>query len=160
VTANMADIMAQARRGRAPADHNVDVTSEVWTATILRVRRILPLLAVTVLVTAGCSDINDAIDGGINSVAEQALEQGISQQLADAGVELQSGPDCSTDLARDGGTLDGTATCDGTTVEGYDVAATFDGTLSGSGCAGTITIVVDGRTVVDGQEIPDCSVTL
>jgi hypothetical protein len=118
------------------------------------------LLAVPVLVFSGCSEINDAIDSGINSVAEQALEQGIRKQLADAGIELTSGPDCSTDLSRDGATLDGTATCDGTTVDGDDVSATFDGTLSSSGCSGTISIAVGGRTVVDGQEVPDCSVSL
>ncbi|HEX6235362.1 MAG TPA: hypothetical protein VFZ63_19690 [Jiangellaceae bacterium] len=160
MTANMADIMARVVGTRARGDHYVDVTSGLRTATIRRVRRLLPLLAVPVLVFSGCSEINDAIDSGINSVAEQALEQGIRKQLADAGIELTSGPDCSTDLSREGATLDGTASCDGTTVDGDDVSATFDGTLSSSGCSGTISIAVGGRTVVDGQEVPDCSVSL
>jgi hypothetical protein len=118
------------------------------------------LLALLVPAVTGCSEINDAIDEGINDVAEQALEDGIRRQLDDAGVRLESGPDCSTDLSRDGAALTGTADCAGTTVEGQDVTAEFDGTLSSSGCTGTITVVVDGRTVVDGQEVPDCSVNL
>ncbi|HEX6338159.1 MAG TPA: hypothetical protein VFZ85_14450 [Jiangellaceae bacterium] len=160
MTANMAHIMARVLGLRARGDHYVDVTSEVRTATIQRVRRLLPLLAVPVLAFAGCSEINDAIDGSINDVAEQALEDGIRRQLDDAGIQLESGPDCSTDLSRDGASLTGTADCGGTTVEGHDVAAEFDGTLSTSGCTGTITVVVDDRTVVDGQEVPDCSVNL
>ena len=39
-------------------------------------------------------------------------------------------------------------------------SAEFDGTLSSSGCAGTVTVEVDGRTVVDDQDVPDCSVQL
>lgn len=154
------DIMARDVVSQAPDDHYVDVTSEVRTATILRVRRIFPLLIVPVLAFAGCSEIDDAIDDSINDVAEQALEEGIRQQLDNAGIQLESGPDCSTDLSRDGASLTGTADCGGTTVEGQDVTAEFDGTLSSSGCTGTITVVVDGETVVDGQEVPDCSLNL
>jgi hypothetical protein len=113
-----------------------------------------------VLAFAGCSEINDAIDDSINDVAEQALEEGIRQQLDNAGIQLERGPDCSTDLSRDGASLTGTADCGGTTVEGQDVTAEFDGTLSSSGCTGTITVAVDGQTVVDDQEVPDCSVSL
>ena len=160
MTANMADIMARDGRLRAQCAQHVDVVSLLWTATIHRVRRPISLLAVALLALTGCSEINDAIDGSINSVAEQALEEGIRQQLQDAGIQLETGPDCSTDLSREGATLDGTATCDATTADGHDVAATFDGTLSSSGCTGTITVVVGGRTVVDGQEVPDCSVSL
>jgi hypothetical protein len=160
VTANMADIMTRPVRTPARGDQYVDVGSELWTATILRVRRQLLLLVVPVLAFAGCSEINDAIDDSINDVAEQALEEGIRQQLDNAGIQLESGPDCSTDLSRDGASLTGTADCGGTTVEGQDVTAEFDGILSSSGCTGTITVAVDGQTVIDGQEVPDCSVSL
>jgi hypothetical protein len=156
----MADIMTRPVRTPARGDQYVDVGSELWTATILRVRRQLLLLVVPVLAFAGCSEINDAIDDSINDVAEQALEEGIRQQLDNAGIQLESGPDCSTDLSRDGASLTGTADCGGTTVEGQDVTAEFDGILSSSGCTGTITVAVDGQTVIDGQEVPDCSVSL
>lgn len=160
VTANMADMMARPMWQRAGRDQYVDAGSEIWTATILRVRRQLFLLVVPVLAVAGCSEINDAIDDSINDVAEQALEEGIRRQLDNAGIQLESGPDCSTNLSRDGASLTGTADCGGTTVEGQDVTAEFDGTLSSSGCTGTITVAVDGQTVVEDQEVPDCSVSL
>lgn len=160
VTANMADIMARLWRPPARGDQYVDVASKLWTATILRVRRPLLLLVVPVLAFTGCSEINEAIDDSINDVAEQALEEGIGRQLDNAGIQLESGPDCSTDLSRDGASLTGTADCGGTTVEGQDVTAEFDGTLSSSGCTGTITVVVNGETVVDDREVPDCSVSL
>lgn len=138
----------------------MDVASDGWTATILRVRRPLLLLIGSVLALTGCSEIDNAIDEGINDIAEQALEDGIRQQLDNAGIQLENGPDCSTNLSRDGASLSGTADCGGTTVEGQDVTAEFDGTLSASGCTGTITVAVDGETVVDEQEVPDCSVNL
>ncbi len=116
------------------------------------------------LAVTACSEISDTISDGItdraNSVASNALEQGIREQLADAGIELDGDPDCSTDLSQDGTTLAGTADCAAMTVDGQDATATFDGTLSSSGCSGTVTIAVEGRTVVDSQEVPDCSVSL
>ncbi len=160
VTAIMAHIIAALVTFVHRRAQHVDVASSLWTATIRRMRRLLPLLAALVLAVTGCSEINDAIDEGINDVAERALEDGIRSQLENAGIELESGPDCSTDLARDGATLTGTADCVGTTVDGHDVTAEFDGTLSSSGCAGTVTVEVDGRTVVDDRDVPDCSVQL
>lgn len=115
----------------------------------------MPLLAMT-----GCSELSDRLTDSINSMASRALETGVRQQLADAGIELQSGPDCSTDMSRDGTRLVGTATCAGVTVDGHAANATFDGSLSGSGCTGSITVVVDGRTVLNAAEVPDCSVSL
>lgn len=128
--------------------------------TILRVRRLLFFLVVLLLAVTGCAEIEDRINSGVNSMATKALEDGVRKQLADAGVQLQSGPDCSTDLSRQGVSLAGTANCSGVTVDGLNATATFDGTLSSSGCNGTVTVVVDGRTVVEAAEVPDCSVNL
>lgn len=134
--------------------------SAVHGATLWQVRRSLLVLIVPLLIATGCSEVNDRISDSVNSAASNALADGIRDQLADAGIELDGDPDCSTDLSRDGATLSGTATCDATTSDGLDATADFDGTLSSSGCAGTVTVVVEGRTVVEGREIPDCSVSL
>lgn len=123
-------------------------------------RSLLSIAAVSVLAITGCSEISDQVSDSVNEMAARALEEGLSQQLADHGIELQSGPDCSTDLSRDGATLTGSASCDGTTTEGQDATATFDGTLSSSGCDGTVTIEVDGQRVADAQQVPDCSIDL
>lgn len=104
--------------------------------------------------------MGDRLSDSVNDMASRALENGIREQLAREGIELQSGPDCSTNMSREGVALDGTATCDGVTAEGQSVTASFDGTLSSSGCTGSVTVVVDGRTVVDAAEVPDCSVAL
>lgn len=129
-------------------------------STILRMRRLLFLLLVPLLAVTGCSELGDRLDDSVNSMAAKALEGGVRKQLADAGVQLESGPDCSTDLSREGVSLAGTASCSGVTVDGLNATATFDGTLSSSGCNGTVTVVVDGRTVVEAAEVPDCSVSL
>ncbi len=129
-------------------------------ATIAGMRRLLPIAAASLLAVTGCSEISDRLSDSVNSMAEDALERGISHQLAKQGIELESGPDCSTDLSPDGATLTGTATCDGTTIEGQHATATFDGTLSSSGCDGTVTVEIDGRRVVDAQRVPECSVDL
>ncbi|NEE02368.1 hypothetical protein [Phytoactinopolyspora halotolerans] len=127
--------------------------------------RISPLLlAIPVLALTACSEVSDAISDGIsdraNSMASQALEDGIRDQLAGAGIELAGDPDCSTDLTQDNLTLTGTADCSATTADGQAATATFDGTLSSSGCSGTVTIAVEGRTVVDSQRVPNCSISL
>lgn len=123
-------------------------------------RRLLSIAAVSVLAVTGCSEISDQLSDSVNSAAARALEQGISQQLAEQGIELESGPECSTDMSRDGAALTGSASCDGTTTEGQSATATFDGALSGSGCEGTLTIEVDGERVVDAQQVPECSIEL
>lgn len=122
--------------------------------------RLLPLLVLAMLAVTGCSELGDRLNDSVNSMAATALENGVRKQLADAGIQLESGPDCSTDLSRDGAALVGTANCSGVTVDGLDARATFDGTMSSSGCDGKVTVVVDGRTVVDSAEVPDCSVSL
>ena len=113
-----------------------------------------------VLAVAGCSAIEDRISDSANELASQALSDGVEDRLAEAGVQLKQAPDCRTDLSREGASLRGTATCDAVTVGGHAARATFDGTLSSSGCAGVITIEVDGRVVADDREVPDCSVQL
>lgn len=123
-------------------------------------RRFSVILGAATLAIAGCSAIEDQIDDSVNSAASQALASGVEARLAEAGIELEEDPDCDTDLERDGTTLEGTATCDAVTVEGRSARAMFDGTLSSSGCTGTVTIEVEGETVVDGREVPDCSVQL
>lgn len=124
-------------------------------------RRFITILAAIGLVaTAGCSAVEDQINDSVNEAASEALAAGVETRLAEAGIELEETPTCETDLSRDGTTLSGTATCDGTTVEGGAAHATFDGTLSSSGCTGTVTIEVDGEVVVDGRDVPDCSVQL
>lgn len=171
MTANTPHIMPAVLSAAQPSSYYVDRVSRIRTtarfgragarsATLARMRRLLPIAAAAVLAVTGCSDLSDQLSDSVNSMAASALEEGISQQLANEGIELESGPDCSTDLSRDGTTLSGTADCDGTTTEGRDVTATFDGTLSGSGCEGTFTVEVDGERVVDSQEVPECSVNL
>lgn len=152
--------MARTEARCAVSAQHVDILTAIWTATIPGVRRLLLLLVVVPLLTTACSELSDRLTDSVNAMASRALENGVRQQLADAGIELQSGPDCSTDMSRDGTRLIGTATCAGVTVDGHQANATFDGSLSGSGCTGSITVVVDGRTVVNAAEVPDCSVAL
>lgn len=123
-------------------------------------RRLLPVVAAAILAVTGCSEIGEEIDEGTDEAAADVLESAVRDQLSDAGIELEGDPDCDTDLTRDGTTLTGTADCTGTTVDGQDATATFDGALSTSGCEGSLTIEVDGRQVVDLAEVPGCSVEL
>ncbi len=121
-------------------------------------RRLLLLVAVSVVVITGCSEIGDRIDEATNDAAASALTDAVRDQLQRAGIELEGDPDCSTDLDRDGTALTGTAECSGTTVDGQSATATFDGTFSTSGCEGALRIDVDGEQLVDLAEIPGCSV--
>lgn len=123
-------------------------------------RRLSVIIGATVLVVSGCSAIEDRISDSVNEVASEALASGVEARLTEAGVQLEEGPNCDTDLVRDGTTLSGTATCDGVTSDGHAAHALFDGTLSSSGCTGAVTIQVAGEVVVEGREVPDCSVQL
>ncbi|NDL56262.1 hypothetical protein [Phytoactinopolyspora mesophila] len=123
-------------------------------------RRLLVVLVLPLLAVTGCSEITDRLSGSIDAAASRALEKGIQDQLAQAGIELQGKPDCATDLTRSGTSLAGTARCEARTTDGHAATATFDGTMSSSGCTGTVTVVVEGRTVVNAAEVPDCSVSL
>lgn len=123
-------------------------------------RRLLAVLVLPALAIAGCSEIGDQISDSVNQAAAAVLEQAISDELAKAGIELDGPPDCSTDLSRTGSGLSGTGSCAATTADGQSARATFDGTLSSSGCTGALTVEVEGRTVVDLDQIPDCSVSL
>jgi hypothetical protein len=122
------------------------------------VRRLLPALAVIVLVVTGCSEIGDRIDQATNDAAAAALETAVREELERAGIELDGDPECSTDLDREGAGLTGTAECSGSTVDGQSATASFDGTFATSGCEGSLAIEVDGREIVDLAEIPGCSV--
>lgn len=117
----------------------------------------LVLLAAGTLTLTACSE---QLDQGFNDLAATALEDAVTRQLSDAGVTLESGPDCTTDLNRDGTSLSGDASCTGTAVDGRDVRAEFDGTLSSSGCTGALGVFVDDETIAQVDEIPDCSVSL
>ncbi len=122
-----------------------------------RILRPLVLLAAGVLALTACSE---QLDQGLNDLAATALEDAVTRQLSDAGVTLETGPDCSTDLNRDGTSLSGDASCTGTAVDGRDVRAEFDGTLSSSGCTGSLGVFVDDEAIAQLDEIPDCSVNV
>ncbi|PZF80370.1 hypothetical protein [Jiangella anatolica] len=124
---------------------------------MLRLPRFLVLLSAGVLALTACSE---QLDQSLNDLAASALEDAVTQQLSDAGVTLESGPDCSTDLSRSGTSLSGDASCTGTAVDGRAVRADFDGTLSGSGCSGSLGIFVDDEAIAQLDEIPDCSVNV
>ncbi|WP_026875985.1 hypothetical protein [Jiangella gansuensis] len=124
-------------------------------------------LRVTVLLAAGVlsgslvlSGCGEQLDQGLNNVAASALEDAVNRQLSDAGITLEDGPDCSTDLARDGASLSGDATCDAVAVDGRAVRAEFDGTLSSSGCSGSLAVYVDDAAIAQIDQIPDCSVSM
>jgi hypothetical protein len=123
-------------------------------------RRLLPVVAAAILAVTGCSEIGEEIDQATDEAAAEALESAVQDQLSEAGIELDGDPECDTDLSRDGTTLTGTADCTGTTVDGQNATATFDGALSTAGCEGSLTIEVDDRQVVDLAEVPGCSVEL
>jgi hypothetical protein len=120
----------------------------------------VPLLAVVIFGLSACSEVGQRIDDATNDAAARALEAALSERLADAGVQLSSDPECTTDLDRDGAALTGTADCSATTSDDQTATATFDGTLSTSGCEGSLTVEIDGATVLDLSEIPGCSVAL
>ncbi|WP_116951434.1 hypothetical protein [Jiangella endophytica] len=124
---------------------------------MLRLPRSLALLAAGVLALTACSE---QLDQGLNDLAATALEDAVSRQLSDAGVTLENGPDCSTDLSRSGTSLSGDASCTGTAVDGRAVRAEFDGTLSSSGCTGSLGVFVDDQTIAQVDEIPNCSVNV
>ncbi|TDD64369.1 hypothetical protein E1262_28560 [Jiangella aurantiaca] len=122
-----------------------------------RILRPVVMLAAGVLALTACSE---QLDQGINDLAASALEDAVTRQLSDAGVTLESGPDCTTDLNRDGTSLTGDANCSGTAVDGRSVRAEFDGTLSSSGCSGSLGVFVDDEAIAQLDEIPDCSVNV
>jgi hypothetical protein len=115
------------------------------------------VLAVAAVAVTGCSE---QIDQTVNDLVTAALDNGIRAELENVGVSLDGDPACSTDFTRDGATVTGDADCTGKTTEGQSVEATFNGTLSTDGCDGSLTVLVNGETVVDVSEIANCQVDL
>jgi hypothetical protein len=124
---------------------------------VRRFLRPIVLLTAGILALTACSE---QLDQGLNDLAATALEDAVTRQLSEAGITLESGPDCTTDLNRDGSSLSGDANCSGTAVDGRDVRAEFDGTLSSAGCSGSLGVFVDDEAIAQVDEIPDCSVNV
>lgn len=114
-----------------------------------------PFVVVAVLALSACSE---QLDATVDDLAGKALDAGIRDQLDGLGIELDGDPSCTTDFTRDGAQVTGGADCTAETTSGDGVDASFSGSLSPSGCDGTLTITVAGEQVADLAEIPDCSV--
>jgi hypothetical protein len=123
-------------------------------------RRLLPFLAVAVLVVAACSEVQERVDQTTNDTVARALAANVRERLAEVGIELEADPECTTDMDLDGVDLTGTAECTGTTTDGRSATAMFDGTLSPGSCEGSFVVEVEGERVVDLTEIPGCSIEL
>jgi hypothetical protein len=130
------------------------MTTFSWRAALL--------VCVVVVAAAGCSGGSDsAADGGngiSGSAGAVAVEKVVAEQLARNGVSLETGPVCTPDLDRQGSSLSGTVECIGTTTDGRDVNASFEGSLSTSGCDGTLVVMVGAERVVDVAAPEGCSV--
>lgn len=120
-------------------------------------RRPWLLAPVVILSVTACSE---QLDQATDDLASSALEQAVVDQLERAGITLEDAPECSTDFTRDGTSLSGGAQCDATSDDGASVRAEFDGSLSGSGCSGSLAVYVDDESVAQVDEIPDCSINL
>jgi hypothetical protein len=123
--------------------------------------RAAAMVCVVVAAVAGCSggsdgaDQNDGISGSAGAVA---VEKVVAEQLARNGVSLETGPVCTPDLERDGASLSGTVNCVGTTTDGRDVNADFEGSISTSGCDGTLVVMVGAERVVDVRAPEGCAI--
>jgi hypothetical protein len=123
--------------------------------------RAAALVCVVVTVVTACSggsDGADQADGISGSAGAVAVEKVVAEQLARNGVSLETGPVCTPDLARDGAGLSGTVNCVGTTTDGRDVNADFEGSISTSGCDGTLVVMVGAERVVDVRAPEGCAV--
>jgi hypothetical protein len=123
--------------------------------------RATQLVCVVGIAVAGCSggsDGADQADGISGSAGAVAVEKVVAEQLVRNGVSLETGPVCTPDLDRDGSTLSGTVECIGTTTDGRDVNANFEGSLSTSGCDGTLVVMVGAERVVDVRAPEGCAV--
>jgi hypothetical protein len=111
----------------------------------------------------GCSAASDRADQAVDEISGSAgavaVERFVADELARNGVMLETGPVCTPDLDRNGTTLSGTVECVGTTTDGRDVNANFEGSLSTAGCDGTFVIMVGAERVVDVTAPEGCSVT-
>jgi hypothetical protein len=112
--------------------------------------------------SGGASGAAAEIEALLEDALAAAVEQAVATALADAGIALSSGPDCTADLAVDSGgrSASGDVRCTGTSSNGVKVSATFTGTVTAAGaCQGILTVKVGGRTVLD-QAVDECSVNL
>jgi len=128
--------------------------------------RIVHVIVLSLLFTAalaGCDSVSDRVDEAVDDVsgtaAATAIESVITDELQRRGITLQSGPDCTPDVDRDGATLTGTVGCTATTSDGKAVAADFTGALSSSGCEGTVVVTVGEETVLDEQAPDGCQIS-
>ena len=125
-----------------------------------------PALLATVLlagaVLTGCGEVEDrvdeAVDGVTDSAAAAAVERIVNDELEQRGITLQDPVECDPDVQREGTTLTGTIGCTATTDDGLDVVADFDGSVSTSGCDGTVVVRVGDETLVDAQAPDGCQV--
>ncbi len=118
-------------------------------------------LAATALV--GCGEIedrvDDAVDGVTNSAAAAAVERLVAEELERQGIKLAEPLKCDPDVQREGTTLTGTIGCAAVTEGGEAVSADFDGSVSTSGCEGTVLVKVGDRTVLDSEAPQGCQVS-
>lgn len=128
-------------------------------------RLLAPLAALSLTVTAlaGCGDVADRVqqEAGEASagVFERAVADRVQQELEQAGVDLESAPDCTSDVdlsnLADGAS--GSIECTGRTTGGDDVTADFSGEfeLDGS-CGGRLVATVAGEERLRTPEINVC----
>jgi hypothetical protein len=128
-----------------------------------RVVHVVAVSLVFAAALAGCDSVSDQVDEAVDDVsgsaAATAIENVITDELQRRGITLQSGPDCTPDVNRDGATLTGTVGCIATTSDGKAVAADFTGSLSSSGCEGTVVVTVGEETVLDEQAPEGCQIS-
>ncbi len=111
-----------------------------------------------VLALSGCSDVQDAVDSATNNAAAEAIESILSDQLAAHGIELDGPPECDPDLSVEGVGAEGSVDCSARTTEGFEVSATFEGSLDTSGCTGSLVVTVDGDEVLNESNLAGCSI--
>jgi hypothetical protein len=116
-----------------------------------------------VLALLACGDVSErveqAADEFTDSAATAAVHDLVTEELEKVGVKLKEGPDCNPDLTRDGTTLSGTVKCTGMTTDDLGMLADFNGSLSPSGCDGSLVVTVGEQKKVDLQAPENCNIT-
>lgn len=123
--------------------------------------RAAALAGVVALAGCGVADrVEREAENAVSSGIESAIGDRVERELQKAGIELQGGVDCNSniDLASLADGVDGQVTCNGKTREGQRVEATFDGTLSPDGtCRGTVVVTVEGKEQARTPETNVCA---